>query len=145
MVEIDFQSETVENGAVLYFVARGVGRTKPNLIIVDEIRLNEDVLSGEIMLDLAIVVSFDDGEIVFGKLNLQGLEAVYLFAKRGINRVAVLYVGKNFVDMQRKKLVVELCEIDVFSVGERKVESDGVFWELERKGVEKEIFGGHKL
>jgi len=47
--------------------------------------------------------------------------------------------------MQRKKLVVELCQVHAFSVGEGKVESDGVFWELERKGVEKEIFGGHKL
>lgn len=56
-----------------------------------------------------------------------------------------LYVGKNFVDMQRKKLVVELCQVHVFSVGERKVESDGIFGELERKGVEKEIFGGHNL
>ncbi len=47
--------------------------------------------------------------------------------------------------MQRKKLVVELCQVHVFSVGERKVESDGIFGELERKGVEKEIFGGHNL
>jgi hypothetical protein len=36
---------------------------------------------GEIMLNLAIVVSFDESEIVFGKIYLQGLEAVYLFAK----------------------------------------------------------------
>ena len=76
MVEIDFQGETVENGAALNFVVRGVGRTKPNLVIVDEIRFNEDVLAGEVVLYFAIVVSFDEGEIVIGKIYRERLEAV---------------------------------------------------------------------
>ena len=57
----------------------------------------------------------------------------------------IVDVGKNFFDPGWKELVVELCEIDVFPVGEGKIESDRIFWELESQGVEKEIFGGHKL
>lgn len=76
MVEIDFQREAIENGAALYSVAGVMGSTKPYLIVVDEIGLNEDVPSREIVLNFAIVVSFDEGEIVIGERYLQGLEAV---------------------------------------------------------------------